>query len=131
MAGAVQEAEKICAHCGRSFAWRRKWARCWEQVRYCSERCRRDKTQPAHRRYEQAIINLLAARRGTICPSEVARQLDPEGWRDTMETARQAGRRLAGAGTIVVLQRGRQVDPGTVKGPIRFGRGPNFDQSEP
>jgi hypothetical protein len=33
--------EKICAVCGRPFRWRRKWAREWEQVRYCSERCRR------------------------------------------------------------------------------------------
>jgi len=32
--------EKICVACGRSFAWRRKWAAHWEQVRYCSERCR-------------------------------------------------------------------------------------------
>ncbi|XVJ50382.1 DUF2256 domain-containing protein (plasmid) [Pseudomonas sp. UBT] len=23
------------------FIWRKKWARCWGDVRYCSERCRR------------------------------------------------------------------------------------------
>lgn len=32
---------KICARCGLPFAWRKKWARDWEAVRYCSERCRR------------------------------------------------------------------------------------------
>ncbi|MEI8322304.1 MAG: DUF2256 domain-containing protein [Actinomycetes bacterium] len=31
---------KICAICGRPFEWRRKWARDWENVRYCSDRCR-------------------------------------------------------------------------------------------
>ena len=31
---------KICVACGRPFAWRKKWERCWEQVRYCSDRCR-------------------------------------------------------------------------------------------
>ncbi|MEM9187139.1 MAG: DUF2256 domain-containing protein [Planctomycetota bacterium] len=31
---------KPCAHCGRGFAWRKKWRRCWDQVRYCSDRCR-------------------------------------------------------------------------------------------
>ena len=31
---------RICAACGRPFAWRRKWARDWEQVRYCSDACR-------------------------------------------------------------------------------------------
>ena len=32
--------EKICPVCQRPFSWRRKWARGWEEVRYCSERCR-------------------------------------------------------------------------------------------
>jgi deoxyribodipyrimidine photolyase len=26
---------------GRSFAWRRRWARCWAEVRYCSDACSR------------------------------------------------------------------------------------------
>lgn len=32
---------KTCAHCALPFSWRKKWERDWEQVRYCSERCRR------------------------------------------------------------------------------------------
>ncbi|MEN8642402.1 DUF2256 domain-containing protein [Pseudomonas sichuanensis] len=32
---------KVCAACGRPFTWRKRWVRCWQQVRYCSERCRR------------------------------------------------------------------------------------------
>jgi hypothetical protein len=35
--------QKTCAACGRPFAWRRKWARDWENVRYCSDRCRSSK----------------------------------------------------------------------------------------
>ena len=31
---------KTCATCGLPFAWRKKWARDWEHVRYCSVRCR-------------------------------------------------------------------------------------------
>ncbi|HIK45442.1 MAG TPA: DUF2256 domain-containing protein, partial [Leptolyngbyaceae cyanobacterium M65_K2018_010] len=23
------------------FAWRKKWAACWDDVKYCSDRCRR------------------------------------------------------------------------------------------
>ncbi|MBV7409401.1 DUF2256 domain-containing protein [Maritimibacter sp. DP1N21-5] len=30
---------KTCATCGRPFAWRRKWARDWENLRYCSKAC--------------------------------------------------------------------------------------------
>ncbi|WP_341913100.1 DUF2256 domain-containing protein [Ferrovibrio terrae] len=32
---------KICTVCARPFAWRRKWARSWDEVRYCSVACRR------------------------------------------------------------------------------------------
>ncbi|MFL2540477.1 MAG: DUF2256 domain-containing protein [Candidatus Latescibacterota bacterium] len=32
---------KTCLCCQRKFAWRRKWSKCWEEVKYCSERCRR------------------------------------------------------------------------------------------
>ncbi|MDE4095897.1 DUF2256 domain-containing protein [Phaeobacter gallaeciensis] len=31
---------KTCPVCARPFAWRRKWARDWGQVIYCSARCR-------------------------------------------------------------------------------------------
>ncbi|ETX29242.1 DUF2256 domain-containing protein [Roseivivax isoporae] len=34
---------KTCPVCGRPFTWRRKWARVWDEVIYCSERCRRSK----------------------------------------------------------------------------------------
>ncbi len=36
--------QKICPVCNRSFAWRKKWKKDWQQVRYCSEKCRRNKT---------------------------------------------------------------------------------------
>lgn len=34
--------QKPCAHCQRPMTWRKKWALTWEQVKYCSERCRRE-----------------------------------------------------------------------------------------
>ncbi|GGQ27273.1 MULTISPECIES: DUF2256 domain-containing protein [Shewanella] len=34
---------KICLVCLRPFAWRKKWAKDWDHVKYCSERCRRHK----------------------------------------------------------------------------------------
>lgn len=36
---------KLCPVCQRPFTWRRKWAKDWENVRYCSERCRRQRTR--------------------------------------------------------------------------------------
>jgi hypothetical protein len=32
--------QKICLVCHRPFTWRKKWAAVWEEVKYCSERCR-------------------------------------------------------------------------------------------
>ncbi|WP_084438871.1 DUF2256 domain-containing protein [Algoriphagus mannitolivorans] len=33
---------KICVVCQRPFSWRKKWERCWDEVKYCSDRCRND-----------------------------------------------------------------------------------------
>jgi len=38
---------KLCACCQRPFAWRKKWARDWDEVRYCSDRCRGQGTRAA------------------------------------------------------------------------------------
>jgi hypothetical protein len=34
---------KTCAACGRPFAWRKAWAKVWDDVKYCSDRCRSEK----------------------------------------------------------------------------------------
>ncbi|MGL4313799.1 MAG: DUF2256 domain-containing protein [Sphingomonas sp.] len=31
---------KTCPVCNRPFTWRKKWARDWEKVIYCSDKCR-------------------------------------------------------------------------------------------
>ncbi|CAK0783980.1 hypothetical protein CVIRNUC_007183 [Coccomyxa viridis] len=36
---------KICIVCKRPFTWRKKWEKCWDDVKYCSERCRRSRSQ--------------------------------------------------------------------------------------
>ncbi|MEX5726849.1 hypothetical protein Ga0609869_000202 [Rhodovulum iodosum] len=40
---------KVCAACGRPFAWRRKWAADWDAVCYCSDRCRATARRPKKR----------------------------------------------------------------------------------
>lgn len=35
--------EKICLVCQRPFSWRKKWEKVWEEVRYCSDACRKKK----------------------------------------------------------------------------------------
>ncbi|MCH8492448.1 MAG: DUF2256 domain-containing protein [Idiomarina sp.] len=36
---------KVCAVCEKPFNWRKKWESVWHEVRYCSERCRRNKNK--------------------------------------------------------------------------------------
>ncbi|MDD2987224.1 DUF2256 domain-containing protein [Flavobacterium sp.] len=32
--------EKICLVCKLPFSWRKKWEKNWEEVKYCSDKCR-------------------------------------------------------------------------------------------
>ncbi|MCS7029391.1 MAG: DUF2256 domain-containing protein [Bacteroidia bacterium] len=34
--------QKICEHCHRPMVWRKAWAKNWEQVKYCSDKCRKE-----------------------------------------------------------------------------------------
>lgn len=75
---------------------------------------------------EATILRLLAARAATytICPSDAARAVGGEHWRDLMEPARRAARRLVDAGEVVITQGGSVVDPATAKGPIHISKAP-------
>lgn len=117
--------EKTCASCGRSISYRKKWARNFEEVRYCSDACRKRRTRPVDVALEDAIRMLLSHRpaHATICPSEAARLVAGEGdWRALMEPARAAARRLVARGAIEITQGGQRVDPSRARGPIRLRR---------
>jgi hypothetical protein len=71
----------------------------------------------------ETLLNLVNQRGPgkTICPSEVARALDADHWRDLMPAVRAVGTQLADEGAILILQKGQPVNPRTAKGPIRYG----------
>ena len=56
----------------------------------------------------------------TICPSEVARKLFPEDWRNQMEGVRTEARKLVKEGKLLITQKGEIVDPEACKGAIRL-----------
>ncbi|MEX0153599.1 MULTISPECIES: DUF3253 domain-containing protein [Microbacterium] len=81
-------------------------------------------TSDADPRLVASIRELLAARDAgkTICPSEAARAVGGEDWRDLMQPARDAARALVDLGEVEVTQRGEVVDVETARGPVRIRR---------
>jgi hypothetical protein len=76
-----------------------------------------------HDELRTAILE-LARDRGpvkTICPSDAARAVGGEHWRDLMDDARDIARELARQGDVEVTQGGEVLDPdATWRGPIRI-----------
>ena len=34
---------KVCFNCGLEMTWRKAWAKNWENIKYCSDACRKNK----------------------------------------------------------------------------------------
>jgi hypothetical protein len=100
--------DKTCASCGRRIEWRRKWAANWDEVRYCSDACRRRGVTAADEQLENDILARLATTRSVTV--------------DDTEDARRAARRLVAKGDVEIVQSGRVVDPSTAKGPFQIRR---------
>lgn len=68
-------------------------------------------------------ILLMAAQRGpekSTCPSEIARLLFPDDWRQHMRIVVDAAVDLQNQGKIVITQKGKPIDVNHIKGPIRI-----------
>jgi hypothetical protein len=74
----------------------------------------------------EATMLALVEKRGvgrTLDPTEVARALGgahPEGWGPLMQPVRQVAVRLMKEGRLVILRKGRPVDPDDFKGIYRL-----------
>lgn len=81
--------------------------------------------KPSPERIATAMLE-LATERGTpktICPSEVARALGgphPDGWGPLMPAVRRVAVDLMKAGQVVVVRKGRPVDPDDFRGVYRI-----------
>jgi hypothetical protein len=120
-----ERAAKTCAACGRTMEWRKSWAKNWESVKFCSDKCRGAKVGVREKELEKVILRLLTERGAgkTICPSEAARAVGGEDralWEPLMEPVRAAARRLVVEGKIMITQGGVVVDGSTAKGAIRL-----------
>ncbi|MBP30719.1 DUF3253 domain-containing protein [Methylobacterium sp. 092160098-2] len=74
---------------------------------------------------ETTMLRLVTERGAdkTVCPSEVARALGgphPDGWGPLMQPVRRIAVRLAHAGRIAILRKGKAVDPDDFRGVYRL-----------
>jgi hypothetical protein len=74
-------------------------------------------------------LALLGQRAPTasICPSEVARHIAPDAWRDLMPRVRTVAAALVAKGQLRITQGDREIDPAAVvrdevRGPLRLRR---------
>ena len=114
---------KVCASCGRRFEWRAKWARSWDEVRYCSDACRRRGVTADDRAAEEQIVAALEQRpRGAVLDldglDDPGRPPDAGAAYARSEQLRRAARRLADRGVVEWTQAGAPVDPSTARGPV-------------
>lgn len=47
--------QKPCAVCAKPMTWRKNWAKNWDAVLYCSDRCRAAKAAPRSGQPAQAL----------------------------------------------------------------------------
>ena len=76
-------------------------------------------------RIAATIRTLLRHREGsTICPSDAARVVGGERWRDVVPAVREVAHELAQQEVVAVTQKGETVDVREAKGPVRIASGP-------
>lgn len=105
---------RVCQSCGRAFAWRKKWARDWEQVRYCSKACR-SSGHPG--RLVHCLAERLTEERLLALDTQLERSLGCG-----RERLRSAARLLAQAGSAQLLHQGKQVSPNEARGALTLRR---------
>jgi len=70
----------------------------------------------------QAVLQ-TARERGmskSTCPSEIARELFPQDWRNHMGEIRDVAIELNKKGKVLLMQKVKAIDPDHFKGPIRI-----------
>ncbi len=74
------------------------------------------------RAIDETILELLAALPPgkSIMPEEVARAVDPEGWRRQLGQVRATAIGLARQEKLVITRKGKPADPETLKGVYRL-----------
>ena len=110
--------QKNCSSCGRSFTWRKSFAKNWEDVKYCSNACRKRKLSKIDQQIENSILELLEAETysNPLSTDQIADFLDFGNDKNLLESIKRAARRLEMKSFVIITQDGKRVDSSTAKG---------------
>tara|TARA_Y100000768_G_scaffold91694_1_gene66132 strand:- start:841 stop:1221 length:381 start_codon:yes stop_codon:yes gene_type:complete len=110
--------QKNCSSCGRSFTWRKSFAKNWEDVKYCSNACRNRKLSKIDQQIENSILELLEAETysNPLSTDQIADFLDFGNDKNLLESIKRAARRLEMKSFVIITQDGKRVDSSTAKG---------------
>jgi hypothetical protein len=110
--------EKACQSCGRIFTLRKSLKNNWEEVKYCSNGCRKRKVTKFDKRIEILILELLEKQphQKTISTRDIAKTLDVKDEKKLSEPIKRAARRLELNNFVIITQHGKKVDSSKAKG---------------
>ena len=114
--------QKNCSSCGRSFTWRKSFAKNWEHVKYCSNACRKRKLSKIDKQIENSILELLEAETysNPLSTDQIADFLDFGNDKNLLESIKRAARRLEMKSFVIITQDGKRVDSSTAKGHLQI-----------
>ena len=111
---------KHCNSCGRPFNKQKRHEKNWDEIKYCSAKCRKERLETKQNELEEFILEKLTTV-SNICPSQIALEIyGKETLRQMMEPVRCACRRLHLRKKIIITQSKRPIKDLNFRGPIRI-----------
>ena len=110
---------KHCSSCGRPFEKQKRFEKNWDEIKYCSAKCRKERLESKQLELEEFILKKLQSV-SNICPSQITTEFyGEEKMKQMMEPIRCACRRLHLANKLKITQKKKTVSSLNFRGPIR------------
>ena len=111
---------KHCSSCGRPFEKQKRFEKNWDEIKYCSAKCRKERLETKQIELEEFMLKKLTTV-SNICPSQVAEEFyGKDKMKQMMEPIRCAYRRLHLAKRLKITQKKKQLTSLNFRGPIRI-----------
>ena len=102
---------KHCLSCGRPFSEQKRWEKNWDEVKYCSQKCRTNKWDKKFKDLAQFILN-----NGHLNNHEIEENYFQKKNKNSSEIVKSVCRRLHLSGEITILQKGKPISSTNFRG---------------